>query len=244
MLRYYCIICAAVTASSFITSAAVASTITTEITFDASGVPSNNGATYNTDGYAIGPINKVSGNCEIEDCSGEATSVEQGAFPRIVRTVDPETFSLNSFWFSILGQGNSDDPNYFGVTAKLDGTTVAEYRFSVAGPDGSPAATLLNAYSANDVVVSWVEGETPSNGPASCETTEVCKEFGYRVSLGALSGFQNIDEVLFFADDDANARLDTINLERLAPVPLPAAGFLFLAGLGALGALKRRRSAA
>jgi hypothetical protein len=243
--KYKAPLIAAVTAlaTSFSADSAMAVTMVhTEVSFDAANVPASSGATYTIDGYQVSPINKTSGNCETGDCTGEATSVGQGIFPSIVRTVAPFDFDLNGFWFTILGQGNSTAANFFGVRAFSNNVQVAEYSWNLAGPQGSPAATLLDAYTANDVSLTWVAGETPSNGPESCKTTEICKAFGYQVTLGALSGFKGIDKVSFFADDDANGRLDTIKLSHVsAEIPVPAGLPLLLTAMGLGGVLSWRK---
>lgn len=62
--------------------------------------------------------------------------------------------------------------------------------------------------------------------------------------------FGNISSLMFTVDTTGLTRsidgqLDgiTLNTEDLAPIPLPAAGFLLLGGLGGLAALRRRRKA-
>ena len=53
--------------------------------------------------------------------------------------------------------------------------------------------------------------------------------------------FANVSSVTFSTGGGGNVRIDDLSA---APVPLPAAGWLLLGGLGAIGALRRRRRAA
>ena len=53
--------------------------------------------------------------------------------------------------------------------------------------------------------------------------------------------FQNVSSVVFSTNNGGNVRIDDLTA---VPVPLPAAGLLLVGGLGALGAVSRRKRAA
>ncbi len=55
--------------------------------------------------------------------------------------------------------------------------------------------------------------------------------------------FENVSGVTFSTANGGNVRLDDLMVSAPAPVPLPAAAWLLVGGLGALGAAARRRGA-
>lgn len=60
---------------------------------------------------------------------------------------------------------------------------------------------------------------------------------------GTLSDFLGVTALYFYSAGNGSARVDDLNINvSVAAVPLPATGLMMLAGLGAFGAMKRRKS--
>lgn len=68
---------------------------------------------------------------------------------------------------------------------------------------------------------------------------------GHVVDLTLLALFQNVTSLTFSSSSGGNVRLDDLAIYSPppAPVPVPAAGLMLLAGIGGLAALRRRKSA-
>lgn len=134
----------------------------------------------------------VGGNCADDEapCLGVNSNGEA-----VLSIAAPETFSLASFWFQLLG--NDDD---LTVTTDKGSLTLAE-----------------NDYGFN-------------NG-------------GQVIDLSTNAIFTDIAYVSFLTNE-GNARIDDITVSYDDPpigaVPLPAAGWLLIAGLGGLAAMRRR----
>lgn len=231
----------------FITSAACtimlatgaqAITISTTIDFDAGAptYPNAAGSTAMVDGYEVTPINIQSGLCETGECTIESG---QTSLPMISRP-DNETFSLIDFWISPTGLAGNRDPdtgeltdNYLSVTA-FKGLVETTIKFAI-GDSISPFGSAL-------ATVEWAPGEAATGSATATCKAELCFNEGYRVTLTS-PFFQDVDKIVWSSKGSGQARLDTINLERMGVVPLPAAGWLLLAGLGGLAAMRRRKAA-
>ena len=67
---------------------------------------------------------------------------------------------------------------------------------------------------------------------------------GHVVDLSTLALFQNVTFLTFSTNNGGNVRLDDLAIYAPppAPVPLPAAGLMLVAGLGGLAALRKRKA--
>lgn len=65
---------------------------------------------------------------------------------------------------------------------------------------------------------------------------------GHVVDLSTLALFQNVSSLTFSTNGGGNVRLDDLAIAP-APVPLPAAGLMLLAGIGGLVGLRKRKAA-
>lgn len=63
---------------------------------------------------------------------------------------------------------------------------------------------------------------------------------GQVIDLTTITGFADVTYVRFYTGNGGNVRIDDLNV---APIPLPAAGFLLFAALGGIAVLRRGRSA-
>ena len=91
--------------------------------------------------------------------------------------------------------------------------------------------TLLGKGTGNTLTISGSNGTTKSYSVG-----DLYKHNEY-YSLLFPTEFQQVSSLVFSTSGGGNVRIDDVSV---APVPLPAAGFLLLAGLGAFGALRRR----
>ncbi|WP_120502108.1 VPLPA-CTERM sorting domain-containing protein [Roseovarius sp. EL26] len=228
---------ATLASAAFIAGTASAATISTSIDFDAGSPTYENaaGSSATIDGYFISPTNIQSGLCETMACtieSGQATQTE-------ITRLDNTTFSLIDFWFSptgkaanpVLGDDGELIDNFFSVTA-IKGAVETTIQFALGD--------MLSSFSPL-ADVTWAAGEGATGSASATCQAEICKNEGYRVTLTS-AFFQDVDKISWSAKGSGQSRLDTINVERTSIIPLPAAGWLLLAGLGGLAALRRNAS--
>ena len=150
-----------------------------------------------------------------------------------------------SFYFALVG--NDSDIIVTGVFG--DGTSVTK-QYKVDDEAGT------------DFAVGEVTLAEPFNGAEAGDNTDVLGNAQgsngpfYFANLG--TSFTNVKKVFFYSDQDSNLRLDCVGLEAMLSsaqdpsscgtssdeppvVPLPAAGWMLLAGVGGLAAMRRRK---
>jgi hypothetical protein len=139
---------------------------------------------------------------------------------------------LTSFWFSLQGNGQKSS-NFIEVIGYNGLAVVNSLKISIDD--------LFSSLNPSSITYVVGEGGTQTNND-DCKTEFVCKGTGYGVTL---SGFTGLTKVDFGSAESANVRLDDIGLSRdMAPIPLPAAAWLLLGGIGGLAALRRKNKAA
>ncbi|NNE80881.1 MAG: VPLPA-CTERM sorting domain-containing protein, partial [Silicimonas sp.] len=146
--------------------------------------------------------------------------------------IDGSSFNLDSFYFLNTGNGAIGEPasNFMTLTLNYAGGGSASYNF---GNLQSFAEIIADGFG-----IEWFDGE--GSDPASidaCFNDMICKNYGYTISLFGDLG-ENLLSAVWSSAGDANARLDDIVVSE---IPLPAAGFLLLAGLGGLAMVRRRK---
>jgi hypothetical protein len=124
------------------------------------------------------------------------------------------------------------DAEFSSLFPTIDGT---EFRFSF-GQDGNPATGGTWTYTPDDAEDPGITGFVTKGGP------------NYRVFLKdgpAFKGIGDFSDFITPGDGGQQGGLSHITFfDSTTPVPLPAAGWLMIAGIGGIAALRRRRKAA
>jgi hypothetical protein len=246
--------CAAIAVASAMAWGAEAATIHTTITFEDSDVPDSvpnaEGSSFVLDGYKVSPINLQNGQCDVDPCTKESSvkvpdpenpekDIQDQILSGIERVDAPDTFDLLGFWFSLEGQGSkpTKDVTLYGFQGETVTKTIVfsiDKLFSDLLGEG---ASLIGGIG---------DSGTGKDPDPECLDTKICDGVGYAVTL---TGWTDLTRVLWDVEREGNSSLDTIKLRRDGDtpppvVPLPAAGWLLIAGVGGLAALKRKKRAA
>ena len=153
---------------------------------------------------------------------------------------------INTYWQHAEGSYSLDLGGNVGARISQTVTglvTGADYilNFALAGnPDGPPTIKMVEAaVGATAQTFSFdITGRTLTDMGWIYQALPFVAE-----AESMLLRFTSIDPPLGEAGGFYGPALDDVSI-RLAPIPLPAAGWLMLAGLGGLAALRRRRTAA
>jgi hypothetical protein len=211
-----------IAAAAIVVSAGSAQAAT--ITFDGA-LGGNPSGSYTEAGYVFTPnsgtndVKCYEGTCLKEFRQGEITTMTKDG---------GGSFDLLGFYFALIGNGTQtqgvQDITVSGVFADM---TMISRSFSLNA--------LLNSFTDTSVV----GADVPS-------ATAILKNDGYFVTL--LSGlFNNVVQVEWATNSQgvqsASGRLDNVRVGDPSPVPVPAAGWLLLAGLGMMTVIQRRKAA-
>jgi len=228
-------ICAAVIVTASASVSANAATF--QIDFDgASGdggmiVNEQGDKSYVVGGYIMEPVNIQGGLCADGSCTIESTQTVE---PTLYRD-DFSNYDLLSFYFLNTGNGAIGEPAANYTTLSLYdsyGAASSVYSFDFGNEVEFSAITALG------LTIDYFDGE--GSDPASvqaCFDEKICKNYGYVIGLGDFG--LDIGRAIWTSAGDANARLDNLVVSE---VPLPAAGWLLLGGLGGIAAFRRRKA--
>ena len=146
-----------------------------------------------------------------------------------------------NFTFAYVGSGSVSRPNNCGSDCLLlpnpSGNTAAK-TVRMTFNDGQVFSLLSFAFNGQD-------GQAPALyvsrtlGGFDQLFSENLNDIEMSLT-GPLTLFSNVTELFFRTADNGSARVDDLMVETAA-VPLPAAGWLMLVGLGGLAAARRRK---
>ena len=181
----------------------------------------NPNGSYVEDGYSFTPNSGTNGQCPVSADAPCVKELKQGVITTMER-VGGGLFDLLGFDFLLVGNGNNNGSII--VTGFLDPAKVFEIKF------GDSLGVFANYTLAT--VAGGLVGDVDFNE-------------GYRVVFNS-TFFAGLTKAEFTtvsdASGDAQARID--NVVTPAEVPLPAAGWLLIAGLGGLVSMRRKAKAA
>ena len=193
-----------------------------------------NPKTYTSQGFAFTPVNI---NNDTKCASGKCTKESnQTGLPTMTR-LDNNPFTLNSFYFAIIGEG-AGGANFVSVEGfDASGSTGAAITFNLS--------EVLSSFATNKgVTVSYAQAATNAacSNPTDLPTDMICKNHGYSADLTGLLAFQDVTSIQWSSSATAQGLIDDIVTAGPAVVPLPAAGWMLFAGFAGLGAMRRRKA--
>lgn len=179
---------------------------------------------YTENGFNFDPTWFQTGNCSpypnpSDPCIKETQ--QTGLVTTMTTTVPGRPFSLHGFFFDLQGTGGSQATNELVVSSsKTDATTELVFRINASAPSGTQLYTNYTGTS-GDIY----NGNIGNNDPY------------YATVMSPL--FQDVEFVTWRTVSTTNARIDDISAS-IPPIPLPAAGWMLLVGIGGLAAMRRR----
>ncbi|MBN2906481.1 MAG: VPLPA-CTERM sorting domain-containing protein [Rhodobacteraceae bacterium] len=190
----------------------------------------NGAPVYEENGFAFDPTSFQAGNCSPYATSNDPCikEVQQTGTVTTMTSLNPgELFTLTSFYFDLQGTGGQNPINQLILSS--DKTTAATQLVFQVGQLAPSDAQLYDNYSYSGGVLS---------GDAYNGT--IGNNDSYFAVLSSPL-FQDVEYVTWSTYQAQNLRIDDISVAGLAPVPVPAAGWLLVSALGGIGLMRRRR---
>lgn len=175
---------------------------------------------------------------------------------------DDMEFELVNFWFTMQGQGQGDTKNITVLAWQTgSGPDEGDADFRLELNMNADIAATEAFYAAYGLDIEFFPGDSGTNSDPdpACLTTTICDGVGYLASVMTWTG---LEEVIWDVDTEGQSRIDCIGLYKaggqpagnqctptgggdddLNEIPLPAAGWMLIAGIGGMAALRRRKKA-
>lgn len=157
-------------------------------------------------------------------------------------------YTQNMFQFTEIGGGNISTPSNCGSKCLLLQNANSGKIYELTHVDGFAFDLLSFSFNGTDVGGN-PKNFVPSDALFVSETTMGGTLFTDTVNgntmtdTGPLANFMGVTALYFFSAGNGSARVDDLELvlSSVSEVPLPATALMLLAGLGAFGAVKRRK---
>lgn len=163
----------------------------------------------------------VSGNCAVSVLGGNGSCLgddNDGDVATLTRLSGDKAFSLNSFYFTLLGEGGGGNPN---SPNPLNGITITDNN------------GVTHSLTIGDSVTKYGAGtlfDYPDGSVAATGT--VVHNVAYIFDITTLTGFDAITSVAFSTPATANVRVDCISVTFSGTTTDPAKGYCGLDGGG------------
>jgi hypothetical protein len=192
----------------------------------------NNGAnSYSSGGFDFAPTNFTSGNCAPAASGNGSCFLEDSAGATVMTRTGGGVFTLNSFWFQLLGNGNP-------TILRIENNTnqVLDFTVGLTAPDVtlfSDDSDVLGNLASNTEYVATL------TTMAFMDITSVSFD---QIGGGSSGNFRVDCIVATYAGASADTGGGHCGLDAPSPVPVPAAVWLFgTAMIGFIGLSKRKK---
>ncbi len=186
--------------------------------------------TYIENGYKFDPTSFQVGNCSPFPTANDPCikEVQQSGLVTTMTNIAGLLFSLNGFYFDMQGTGGQNAVNELRVSTDKTGASPLIFRLGQLAPTGT------------QLYFPYTSTGTPPAPTGTLYNGLINNNDSYFVTINS-DLFRNVKFVTWETTSTANVRIDDISVSA---IPLPAAGWLLLAGIGGLAAARRMKKAA